>query len=370
MDKKGKSMNNRKNINTLFMKYILGEATEDERTELNARADKEELDRILDSSDLAERYRIYDSIEMPDVASVYEKLYGKKRKNFILSSLRKVAAVALIIAIGAGAYWYSLQPVVTAPVVSEDVTPFIAMQKQTDPESTEKSKFFEATRTPVTEDVIAPYQLDPATVEEMLRAENISTTNNKEYWLTLDDGTIVHLASGSRIIYPLDGDAYFMVAHDNKRTFVVHTLHGDVIDYGTEFFISTKKESTTVALISGSVGVKPHGFSETRLKPGQESVMDNDNILLSNVDMEGYKAWNTGKFAFSDMPLENVMGVMSKWYGTKIEYASESIRSVCISGYFDRYREFSDAIDAIVAATGLSVEKTDNNTYIFSKTNK
>lgn len=98
--------------------------------------------------------------------------------------------------------------------------------------------------------------------------------------------------------------------------------------------------------------------------------MDNDNILLSNVDMEGYKAWNTGKFAFSDMPLENVMGVMSKWYGTKIEYASESIRSVCISGYFDRYREFSDAIDAIVAATGLSVEKTDNNTYIFSKTNK
>ena len=76
-------MNNRKNINTLFMKYILGEATEDERTELNARADKEELDRILDSSDLAERYRIYDSIEMPDVASVYEKLYGKKRKNFI-----------------------------------------------------------------------------------------------------------------------------------------------------------------------------------------------------------------------------------------------------------------------------------------------
>lgn len=388
MDKKGKSMNNRKNINTLFMKYILGEATEDERTELNARADKEELDRILDSSDLAERYRIYDSIEMPDVASVYEKLYGKKRKNFILSSLRKVAAVALIIAIGAGAYWYSLQPVVTAPVVSEDVTPFIAMQKQTDPESTEKSKFFEATRTPVTEDVIAPYQLDPATVEEMLRAENISTTYNKEYWLTLDDGTIVHLASGSRIIYPehfakptlwnpnpirevvLDGDAYFMVAHDNKRPFVVHTLHGDVIDYGTEFFISTKKESTTVALISGSVGVKPHGFSETRLKPGQESVMDNDNILLSNVDMEGYKAWNTGKFAFSDMPLENVMGVMSKWYGTKIEYASESIRSVCISGYFDRYREFSDAIDAIVAATGLSVEKTDNNTYIFSKTNK
>ena len=57
-------MNNRKNINTLFMKYILGEATEDERTELNARADKEELDRILDSSDLAERYRIYDSIEI------------------------------------------------------------------------------------------------------------------------------------------------------------------------------------------------------------------------------------------------------------------------------------------------------------------
>lgn len=378
-------MNNRKNINTLFMKYILGEATEDERTELNARADKEELDRILDSSDLAERYRIYDSIEMPDVASVYEKLYGKKRKNFILSSLRKVAAVALIIAIGAGAYWYSLQPVVTAPVVSEDVTPFIAMQKQTDPESTEKSKFFEATRTPVTEDVIAPYQLDPATAEEMLRAENISTTYNKEYWLTLDDGTIVHLASGSRIIYPehfarptlwnpnpvrevvLDGDAYFMVAHDTKRTFVVHTLHGDVIDYGTEFFVSTQKESTTVALVSGSVGVKPHGFSETLLKPGQETHFNGSNVMVSKVDIERYVAWNTGKFAFSDIPLEHVMEVMSKWYGIKVEYANDKIKSVHLSGYFDRYRDVSDAIDAIEAVTGLAVEEKAAGFYIFKE---
>lgn len=380
-------MKKKANINALFMKYLMGKASEAECSELIERADEAEMNRILESSDLAECYKVYDSIKMPDVSLLYKKL-TKKENTTLRPWLMRAAAVVLCLIVGAGAYWYSLQPVVTPPVISKDITPFIAMQEEKAETATEISKYFEAEKTTVTEEEIAPYQLDHATAEAMLRAENITTTHQKEYWLTLDDGTIVHLASGSRIIYPerfarptlwdpnpvrevvLDGNAYFMVAHDTKRTFVIHTLHGDVIDYGTEFFVSTQKESTTVALISGSVGVKPHGFSETRLKPGQELMMDKDNILLSNVDMEGYKAWNTGKYAFSDMPLEIVMNVMSKWYGTKVEYASESIKSVCISGYFDRYREFSDAIDAIVAVTGLSVEKTDNNTYIFSKTNK
>lgn len=378
-------MDNKLNINTLFMKYILGKATEAEFSELLERADEAEMNRILDSSDLAECYKVYESIEMPDVSLLYKELTGKKERS-IRSWLMRAASVALLCMIGAGTYWYSLQPVVTPPEVSESITPFIAMQQQDLENTTEKSKYFEAKTSTVTEEEIAPYLLDHATAEAMLNAENISTTHNKEYWITLDDGTIVHLASGSRIIYPehfakptlwnptpmrevvLDGDAYFMVAHDTKRTFVVHTLHGDVIDYGTEFFISTQKQSTTVALINGSVGVKPHGFSETRLKPGQESVISDNNILLSNVDMESYKAWNTGKFAFNDMPLEHVMNVMCKWYGIKAEYTSESIKSIRISGYFDRYAEVSDAIDAIVAVTGLTVDNIENNTHVFSKT--
>lgn len=377
------------NINTLLKKHIMGEATEAERSELFARADKDEIDSIMQSADLAERYSIYDSIRKPDVHRIYEQLTATNtHRRAFMPWLMRAAAIVLLLVVAAGAYWYSIQPTVIPPKVSDDLKPFIAMQPQSQSDHAQLSGFFEAQKTAVTEEQIASYQLDPATAEEMLQAENISTTHNKEYWLTLDDGTIVHLASGSRIIYPehfarptlwnpnpvrevlLDGDAYFLVAHDTKRTFVVHTLHGDVIDYGTEFFVSTQKSSTTVALISGSVGVKPHGFSETRLKPGQESVFSDNDIMLSNVDMESYKAWNTGKYAFNNTPLEQVLNVISKWYGITVEYADEKVKQVCISGYFDRYRDLADALDAIVAVTGLTVEGMENNTYAFSKASK
>lgn len=378
-------MNKRKNINTLFMKYLLGEANDAERSDIQERADRDEINRILNSSDLTERYTIYESIKMPDVHLAYQKLTGKYKHYRIIPWVMKSAAAVLLLLVCIGAYWYSIQPVVTPPHVSEDVTPFIAIQSNNPNEATDIAKYFEAQKTAVTKEQIAPYQLDPATAESMLHAENISTTSNKEYWLTLDDGTIVHLASGSRIIYPehflrptlwntnpvrevvLEGDAYFMVAHDTKRTFVVHTLHGDIIDYGTEFFVSTKDKNTKVALIKGSVGVKPHGFSETKLTPGQESIISSNNISVSIADMEQYTAWNTGKLAFSNMPLESVMEVMCKWYGIKVKYADEKVKHVCLSGYFDRYKEFSDAINAIVAVTGLTVEIADDGTYIYKE---
>lgn len=383
-------MNKKTNINTLFMKYILGEANDAERSEIQERADKDEISSILNSSDLAERYAIYDSIKIPDVHLAYQKLTAKPRYYRLIPWAIKSAAAVLLLLVSMGAYWYSIQPVVTPPHLSDEVTPFIAMQENNSDISSHlqgevRKGIFEAQKTAVTQEQIAPYQLDPATAESMLRAENISTTSNKEYWLTLDDGTIVHLASGSRIIYPehfarptlwntnpvrevvLEGDAYFMVAHDTKRTFVVHTLHGDIIDYGTEFFVSTKDKTTKVALVEGSVGVKPHGFSETRLKPGQETVINSNNITVTVADMEQYTAWNTGKLAFSNMPLEHVMEVMSKWYGIKVRYADEKVKHLRLSGYFDRYKQVSDAIDAIVAVTGLTVEIADDGTYIYKE---
>ncbi len=71
-----------------------------------------------------------------------------------------------------------------------------------------------------------------------------------DFWITLDDGTIVHLNYNTRLRFParfagdsrtvyLDGEAYIKVAVDKDRPFMVVTSNATIKQYGTEFSVNT-----------------------------------------------------------------------------------------------------------------------------------
>lgn len=110
------------------------------------------------------------------------------------------------------------------------------------------------------------------TVEQLLEARRITTYQDKEYWLTLDDGTLVHLNYNTRMVCPerfidgtrdviLDGEAYFMVAHDSRHPFVVHTPQGDIRVYGTEFNVSTRDGDCTEVVLAELAELEAAGVS-------------------------------------------------------------------------------------------------------------
>lgn len=397
--------------NTILARVILGEATEEEYLYLKENCTSEELNEILFANDLSARYRIYDSINeekafnkakdillngeqvTPEVPAIQ-----KKHRTLHLSLMRAAAVVLLIVA-GAGYWWYNDYTKVTPPTLSQEI--FAAMQ------TSEKQGKSEARveKLSIGKDYSKNAVLSEEIVQELLKEvsgeaadadrrvvdvgensiELTTTLHNKEFWLTLDDGTLVHMNADSRLIHPevfgrgsrevfLNGEAYFMVSKDKSRPFIVHTPRGDVKVYGTEFNVNTrardnssdKRNCTAVVLVKGSVGVTPSEGSEFMLTPGQQIIIKEDNCspYISNADIRPYLAWNTKKFEFDNYPLEGLMEIIYRWYNIDYVIGDPSMAKTSVSGSISRYDTIEPLLHGISKITGYDIEIKNNTIYI------
>lgn len=222
--------------------------------------------------------------------------------------------------------------------------------------------------------------------DEDLKAD-IVTHHDKEFWMTLPDGSRVHLNYNTKLTYPLqftgnkrevvlDGEAYFFVAKDSKRPFIVHTRYGDVKQYGTEFNINTHYDSNTllgnygmqgkgvaVVLVNGSISVITRS-GERMIRPSEMAILDADGSpAVKQVDAAIFTSWNTGTFAFDDCPFDKLMDVISKWYGVDVEFRTDAYRKVHFTGELDKYDSIKHDLNAISLITGL-VLRLENNKVV------
>ena len=322
-----------------------------------------------------------------DVDKAWTKIVkraGSERKpgkwvSMIRHTWRVAAAVVAFIIIGGGMMWYEDYTRTTPPVLSEDITGAIRESVKAD----KADVLLTADKTAdipsrqiikpqsVSKEQIVEYQLDAEEVERILESKMIETQRTKESWVQLDDGTMVHLGNNSRIIYPerfpksslfgasssreviVEGEAYLMVAHDASRQFIVHTRQGDIIDYGTEFYVSTKSNSTRVALVSGKIGVKSVTTQERILQPGQEaSIATGGSLSVAQTDIDRYVAWNTGKYAFHEATVRKLIAIISMWYGRKVLY-DESLAERTVSGVFYKYLDIKQTLESLSLALGV-----------------
>ena len=157
--------------------------------------------------------------------------------------------------------------------------------------------------------------------------------------LELSDGSVVHLNYGSRIKYPqnffgktrgvtLTGEAFFEVAHNPDKPFVVTTGRIDVKAVGTEFNVNAYPENRDVAttLLEGKVLVeelKSNGEIETikEMFPGQHVVYEKHSgtVRSAQVRVDKYIAWKDGKLVFENEPIDEVAQRLSRMFNVEIQ---------------------------------------------------
>lgn len=373
-------------INKLITQYLSGTISEEDgrRLAMLRKSDKnidDAISYIESLDDLPQRYREYASV---DSDAALGKFLMQQSSHARRTSWRAVAAsiAVLVVMLLGGMYFFSDAEQPKVAVEQQLPKDVLNAMKQ----STEKGKNQGTTvalknirisegdeNIPMNGDkdariaaLVARLTHTPIANIDAKMDELLSTTTyyDKEFWLKLDDGTLVHINNNTRVIYPehfgsnkreviIDGEAYFMVAHDDTRPFIVHTPQGDVRDYGTEFFVSTNQLSTTVALISGKVSVTQRGGTEHMMTPGQEASLTDSGLSIAAQDMTAYKAWNTGTFLFHNKTLEEILNVMSRWYNVDVRFADNNLRTIRFTGSFDRYESMSPMLNAICEVTGL-----------------
>ncbi|WP_289300792.1 FecR domain-containing protein [Duncaniella freteri] len=304
-----------------------------------------------------------------------------RKKWHSLRILRIWTSVAAMIAVVACLTIYLKQssPDITPPMISEEISLAIEKCEKSGMSGAiiEKGSAVSTQKFAVSrkKETTGHHSEQKDVVADMLSATKVTTYYDKEFWLTLPDGSVVHLGSNTRIIYPerfdndsrdvyLEGEAYFMVAKSDVSRFTVHTSTATTTVYGTEFNVSAPGDDRCeVVLVKGSVSISTPTSGELMLKPGEGAEIADGTITVSEVDVTPYEAWNTGRIDFTDWTLEKLMSVIGKWYNMDIRFSDEEFSQIEITGSFNRYETLTPTIESLSVITGLTIT-ADGNTII------
>ena len=202
------------------------------------------------------------------------------------------------------------------------------------------------------------------------------------YTVELCDGTIVYLNSGTRLEFPsrfdgdmrsvsLKGEAYFEVARNESKPFVVEVDEMKVKVLGTAFNIKSYVDEPGVytTLVQGSVAILRDGQPEKKIKPGEQAYYNKGvgTLSVSSVDVNEFTAWKDGLFYFKDIALEEILRIVARWYDLEIFYMNQGAKSVVYSGKMPMYTSVEDVLRKFEISGDVRFELQGRTLTVFVK---
>ena len=160
----------------------------------------------------------------------------------------------------------------------------------------------------------------------------LTTPRAGQYELELPDGSHVWLNDSTTLRFPgtfsgaqrtvtLTGEAYFQIAEDAARPFVVMLKDVSVEVLGTSFNCSSYpgEGGSTTTLLRGSVRVRTAKDSAV-LTPNDQAAVKPDGTLSveNNAPAASIAGWKDGYFFFNHAPLDQVMRQLARWYDIEV----------------------------------------------------
>ncbi|RZK39839.1 MAG: FecR family protein [Pedobacter sp.] len=194
----------------------------------------------------------------------------------------------------------------------------------------------------------------------------ISTAVGQQYQVVLPDGTHVWLNASSSLKYPtffkmgsreveLVGEAYFEVSHNPSAPFIVKSANQDVRVLGTHFNISAYSDDAIVrtTLFEGKVQVaKTDRSSLLTLKPGEETVLESNQLTTKQANLLETIAWKEGYFRFYGKDIKSIMKMLSRWYNIEVEYIGP-VTNEHYYGKISRFKSINEVLKMLEKAQGV-----------------
>lgn len=183
----------------------------------------------------------------------------------------------------------------------------------------------------------------------------LSVPYAKRLHLVFSDGSSVFLNAGTTIKFPvkflkgqpkvvfLNGEAFFDIVKDKKHAFIVQSNRLRTKVYGTKFNVNSYRnnELDQIVLQEGSVGVKSNGEqiktnTEILLKPNEIAILDNTDLLYKQkVDIKSHIAWVKGVFMFKNERFEDIFKKLERHYDVSIQINQPALNDSRYTGTFD-----------------------------------
>lgn len=205
-----------------------------------------------------------------------------------------------------------------------------------------------------------------ASVKTAIQYNYLTIPRGGQFFIKLADGTKVWLNSESKLKFPVSfidgkprevelvyGEAYFDVspstAHkDSHFSVLTNTQHVEVL--GTEFNIKAYQDENAIytTLVEGKISLN-NSVSAKILKPGDQSVVNLNGkaIKIVNADVYSEVSWKEGVFSFKEMPLKDIMKVLSRWYDVDIVFKNPATEHITFNGILDKNQKIDEILSII-----------------------
>lgn len=369
----------------------LGIATEEEREDVEKwekekTGRKELVEDLLDQEKFRENEMTLNKFPVQEAwARMEKRLRGTRRRWRLVLEWGTYAAVFAVL-LGAGYFLFRERPLevkvtkVAAPVFHSGVQGArLTLGNGRVVEVTRDNQFqlAEMDGTLIRKDSLGVAYNPDASTGDTLVYNRMETLTGMEYTLALADGTLVYLNAETSLRYPvvfregervveLEGEAYFEVAKDEMRPFIVRMNGSEIKVTGTSFNARAygNEDEVVTTLVEGKVEVNGR-----KIVPGEQvrCEVNTGNLTVKTVDVNRFIAWKEGYFVFRNERLEDVMKTLARWYGVEYHFLDEQSKNVRIGARFGRYDDMTPIIEMLRQTELVNVLQTNCSLYISQK---
>jgi transmembrane sensor len=224
---------------------------------------------------------------------------------------------------------------------------------------------------------VRPLASPPTVALEQAPMREVVTGIGERARIRLGDGSTIVLAARSRLGIPAgfgihtreleaEGEAYFEVAHDSTRPFIVHARGARALDIGTAFVLRAYPDDPAVSIVvtDGSVTfgadsqLTPRAVSTTLRRGEMGRLAAGGRVpVVSAVNPESYTGWMYGRLSFDNAPLPEVISELGRWHHAEISLADSSLARETVTATLTA-DSFGDALQTLTTVLSLRAERT------------
>jgi len=227
--------------------------------------------------------------------------------------------------------------------------------------------------------VIYIYNYQSSTNDELVLQTMIASDRYNLQQAELPDGTLVWLNKESELLFPehfsgktrevyLKGEAFFDVAHNNEKPFIIHAGISKTTVLGTSFNLRAygKEGDIRLTVVSGKVAFTLADDRErVTVTPGNMAMLNRDTKSISrhvNKDLN-FLSWKTKELIFDDCLVSDLLFTLSRHYGIEIMVENDETNLCHFTGNF-KDTELDNALKIITKAIGSTYQKTEGHYLI------
>lgn len=198
--------------------------------------------------------------------------------------------------------------------------------------------------------------------------------------IRLEDGSMVWLNEKSSLSLAADfgkkdrkvilhGEAYFEVAKDKTKPFIVQVDDANVRVTGTSFSIDAReaKKVITTTLYSGGIIFSTSKIADITLIPQQRIVYSPTTGKATIESLNRHitsPTWRLDQVILEDMPLAECMTILAEWNQLEVKYAEERLKLIPFNGTLTRSNSLEECLKMLEATKKVRLKLLNNEVYV------